>query len=142
MKSNRIISRLFALCLVVTLTVIGMPVLASAAGDDDPVPARRLTTQGQPLSQFLTTTAVGDQLRVILLSDGALLLNPSPESPRQDQAGQAQDEGEPGWWGRRSKGEKVAIGVGIGVGAALLVLVAVACGIGRRLASSSQRLSE
>ena len=50
-----LIRRVCALTLVVALSIIGIPLPASAAGDEDPAPARRLTIQGQPLAHAVGT---------------------------------------------------------------------------------------
>ena len=51
------VRRVFARTLVITLSLIGIPLPAHAAGEETPP----LTINGLPLSQFLDRTATGDQ---------------------------------------------------------------------------------
>ena len=59
MASHTMLGRVSALTLIVTLSIIGMPLLAHAEGDETPLAPRRLTIQGRPLWQLRTSTPGG-----------------------------------------------------------------------------------
>ena len=61
MKSFLLVRRVASLTLVVTLSLIGIPLPLHAADDESP-PSRILTINGLPFSQVLNRTAPGDPL--------------------------------------------------------------------------------
>ena len=117
MESHTMVGRVSALVLIVTLSIIGMPITAIASGDDDPVQSRRLTIHGQPLSEVLRAPATNSAMLTTDALDVGRLLRGAAELTIQGQADE-QDEAEskPGWWSRRSTGQKVGIITAIALG--------------------------